>query len=343
LDAGGGQSMPDRVARLAADFFDHAAWLSRNGRNNESLNIDIVGFSRGAASARIFANLLGAFLDGEDSFVLDRSSGRRVDFTVGDPRFARNYFKSACVNVALRFLGLWDTVPHYYLSQEDDLAQLDLAIDTEIKHVAHAVAVNEDRKDFHAISIHSSPFNSVGVQSSFSANRNTESRMELGFLGAHSDIGGGYSEGDLSDVALMWMVQRAEEAGVKINREYMSDSGRRWTTVDAPIVHDSVGTRVENTPYFFGSGRYFKYMNGVDSTPQKSWSGYGLDYRTSQEGFYDRRYEDEGSANYVATANPTLVGAVDGQKYSDWLANNYGVSIEIDTSRLKDGSSSDGP
>ena len=38
-------------------------------------------------------------------------------------------------------------------------------------------------------------------------------RLEKGFLGAHSDIGGGYKSGDLSNVALMWMIKQAKEKG----------------------------------------------------------------------------------------------------------------------------------
>jgi hypothetical protein len=29
----------------------------------------------------------------------------------------------------------------------------------------------------------------------------------MGFIGSHADIGGSYGTGDLSDVALMWMIK----------------------------------------------------------------------------------------------------------------------------------------
>ncbi|MBT3017804.1 MAG: DUF2235 domain-containing protein [Candidatus Thiodiazotropha endolucinida] len=45
------------------------------------------------------------------------------------------------------------------------------------------------------------------------ATANSATRIERGFIGAHSDIGGSYAEGDLSDVAFMWMVRQAENAG----------------------------------------------------------------------------------------------------------------------------------
>lgn len=55
------------------------------------------------------------------------------------------------------------------------------------------------------------------------------------FLGAHSDIGGGYKEGDLSDVALMWVVKEARLAGVKL------DVPAKYNDVQNPTVHDSIG------------------------------------------------------------------------------------------------------
>ena len=58
-------------------------------------------------------------------------------------------------------------------------------------------------------------------------------------MGAHSDIGGGYSEGDLSDVSLMWIIAEAKKAGVKIDDGYLK--ANQYDSIENPIVHDSVG------------------------------------------------------------------------------------------------------
>jgi len=37
---------------------------------------------------------------------------------------------------------------------------------------------------------------------------------EVWFAGAHADVGGGYPERHLSDIALLWMAERLQEAGL---------------------------------------------------------------------------------------------------------------------------------
>jgi hypothetical protein len=79
-------------------------------------------------------------------------------------------------------------------------------------------------------------------------------RVERGFLGAHSDIGGGYTEGDLPHVSLMWMIDQAEKAGVKFDRNLINQ--RQYNQVNNPVVHDSVG--------------------GANGIPELSWLALGL-------------------------------------------------------------------
>jgi hypothetical protein len=54
-----------------------------------------------------------------------------------------------------------------------------------------------------------------------------------------SDIGGGYTKGDLPHVSLMWMIDQAEKAGVKFDRNLINQ--RQYNQVNNPVVHDSVG------------------------------------------------------------------------------------------------------
>jgi hypothetical protein len=59
-------------------------------------------------------------------------------------------------------------------------------------------------------------------------------RLERGFIGDHGDIGGSHAQGDLSDVALGWMVQQAQSAGVKLKA-----LDPQWRTVSEPLLHDA--------------------------------------------------------------------------------------------------------
>lgn len=99
--------------------------------------------------------------------------------------------KSDCVE--MRFLGLWDTVAQFgALGASNDEWQL--AIPAEIQHVFQAVALNENRSIFPGEAI--------------------DRGIQLGFIGSHSDIGGSFGAGDLSNVALNWITEKAKESGL---------------------------------------------------------------------------------------------------------------------------------
>jgi len=87
--------------------------------------------------------------------------------------------------------------------------------------IVHAVAVNEHRRQFHGRSI----FNNQAQANQYNNKAlNGTHYLELGFLGAHSDIGGGYKDGDLSNASLMWMIKQAQEKGsIKFGKYISSD------------------------------------------------------------------------------------------------------------------------
>jgi hypothetical protein len=153
--------------------------------------VDIIGYSRGAASARIFANKVRRELP----------------------------------KAAIRFLGLFDTVaqlgrPNRYNYQYGH----NLDIPKGIGFTAHAVAMNEYRLMFPLTSISKNYFQSkvlatflgqVGVNA-FDPAEFKEiiglNYWEKPFEGAHSDIGGGNKEGRNLQ-ALRWMIERGQAVG----------------------------------------------------------------------------------------------------------------------------------
>lgn len=57
----------------------------------------------------------------------------------------------------------------------------------------------------------------------------------MAYVGVHSDIGGGYESGDLSNVALMWMIKQAQKkGGIKFGKY------GKYKQINNPIVHDSL-------------------------------------------------------------------------------------------------------
>src|SRR5690606_13883518 len=131
-----------------------------------------------------------------------------------------------CIN--FRFVGVWDTVPHLGWNHGEE-SKYNFTIPDAVGLAVHAVALNEHRggvADFDVASIHVN-----------AAAANTSNRIERGFIGAHSDIGGGYAEGDLSDVTLMWMIDQARSQDIAFDDGRIKAEG--WNVVIAPIVHDS--------------------------------------------------------------------------------------------------------
>ena len=172
--------------------------------------IDIVGFSRGAALGRAFGNRIAAQL----------TNGR---FNWQD---AAGAVISACVN--LRFMGLFDTVKRFgILGANDDY--YDTRIAAQWQWVAHAVALHERRSQF--------PLSTIGAVGA--------TRQEHAFVGAHSDIGGGYlieeaapeapPRGSLAAVSLAWMRWQARAAGVPLADADEEIKGEQATLHDERI------------------------------------------------------------------------------------------------------------
>ncbi|QPS84755.1 MULTISPECIES: T6SS phospholipase effector Tle1-like catalytic domain-containing protein [Delftia] len=87
--------------------------------DGKKVSIDIVGFSRGAAMGRDFANRVAT-------------------------RIKEQHWKEKSECMELNFLGLWDTVAQFGANGRLN-DQWQLAIPFEVQHVFHAVALNEHR------------------------------------------------------------------------------------------------------------------------------------------------------------------------------------------------------
>lgn len=139
--------------------------------------IDVVGFSRGAAIALDFCNILQ-----------ERKICRpRTDDVV-------------CAEPPIRFLGLWDTVGAFGLANLGGTHlnfghQLHLP-KANLRYAFQALALDERRPSF-------LPTRLSGA-------------CEVWFRGVHSDVGGGNGNTGLNDIALRWMLSKALGAGLPI-------------------------------------------------------------------------------------------------------------------------------
>jgi hypothetical protein len=145
--------------------------------------IDIVGFSRGAATTLDFCDII------RERGIREQDSETVVEKT---PQ--------------IRFLGVWDVVPAFGLAN----LGLDLNIGhhislpkSSLKYCFHALALDERRPSFVVTRL--------------------PGACEVWFRGVHSDIGGGNENRGLNDITLKWMMEKARAAGLPIAESDIAD------------------------------------------------------------------------------------------------------------------------
>lgn len=210
--------------------------------------IYLFGFSRGAYTARSIAGFIrnSGMLRKEnmdkleEAFVLYK---RRDDASKPDADEALEFKKKYCFdNVRIKFIGVWDTVGALGIPLEVfdvinrellDCRFHDVELSSYVDYAYHAVAIDEHRKPF-------LPTLWEQQQTGIDAHQVME---QMWFAGAHRDVGGGYNERGLSDCALQWMIQKAENVGLMFK-----DSS---TIIPKPldIIHNSMSLFYE----IFGS------------------------------------------------------------------------------------------
>jgi uncharacterized protein (DUF2235 family) len=204
---------------------DAYLWLMANYRAGDP--IYVFGFSRGAYTALALAGMLrtvGLLSPGAENLVpyalklYARNTSRDVsesdDKKYWDTRgeFGRKFGNPDFVRFAknIAFLGLWDTVKSVgWLNARAKFEQAHWPFTRNVKNVAAgrlAIAIDENRR----------PFASYSFDRKQVAER-PDDLKEVWFAGVHSDVGGQYADHRLSDIALGWMTDEAEAAGLRID------------------------------------------------------------------------------------------------------------------------------
>jgi uncharacterized protein (DUF2235 family) len=185
----------------------------------------IFGFSRGAYTARSTAGLI------RSAGVLRRQHANKLDEAYALYRDRSNklaprtreatlFRKSYAYEIRITFIGVWDTVgslgipklinlpvaasskiPLPSLSSHWDFH--DVTLSSYVDYAYHALALDEHRQPF------------TPTLWSQQADLTVPQVLEqVWFTGAHSNVGGGYADSGLSDVALVWMIDKASACGL---------------------------------------------------------------------------------------------------------------------------------
>jgi len=189
---------------------------------NNYESVDFVycfGFSRGAYTVRSLSGLLDkcGLLKKEFSDKIKEAYRlyKKRNLSTHSPKIVE--FRSKyCVECKIHFLGVWDTVGSlglpipgirlltrpFYKFHNEKLRPI-------VQNAYQALAIDERRKHFSP-----SLWKKKGAQQ-------YQKIEQVWFPGAHSNIGGGYVDAGLSDIAFLWMMTKAEECGLKFNNEYI--------------------------------------------------------------------------------------------------------------------------
>jgi uncharacterized protein (DUF2235 family) len=211
--------------------------------------IYIFGFSRGAFSARSLAGMVlrcgvirrdveDVELPGLVADLLSTQQDDNLEVDVADKVFAmykhayddRNlpeverFKREYCHDSPVRLVGVWDTVGSLGIPDELVLPALrgvDRRIDAKlygflntdlsprVEAAYHAVAIDEHRKPF-LPTLWTDPDDAAAR-----VNRPGSNVEQVWFAGAHCNVGGGYTDSGLSDIALAWMADRASSNGLQ--------------------------------------------------------------------------------------------------------------------------------
>jgi len=296
-DMGGNYSGPARIDRMVRYFNDEANAFD----DIRVMNVDIVGFSRGAAEARDFANRI----------VANTKNGIYSYTTTVD---GKKVCRSQAVN--FRFMGLFDTV----LSTNRSDHTYNLAIPQEFSYVAQAVALNEYRgKTFRRLpdSTGAFPLESImpGMVSSVPIDGQT--RIERGFIGSHADIGGGFAtDNELARIALAWMVEQAKDAHVN-----MFDS--TLTVPRATVIHDKSDNQYCTAGPGCSEDRQVIYGNGTSTTQRDMVLTKPMTREDMNKiiSYLPPEFDADGNIIRIPRQDKAT-GTVNMEKYLEWLQKN---------------------
>jgi uncharacterized protein (DUF2235 family) len=206
-------------------------WVANEYQDDDRLFF--FGFSRGAYTVRSLAGLIGrcGLTAPKDDHAARHAYDLYRQAASEEGKAHAEKFKAVQRQPSVYFLGVWDTVGSLgvpALSRYGLLRKLVRRVtegskyahgfhdETLGKHVLHAyqaLAIDEQRGAFAPSLWKAEPTPRANVE-------------QVWFVGVHTNIGGGYVDSGLSDIALSWMASKAAAAGLKLRHDYLAQHVR---------------------------------------------------------------------------------------------------------------------
>lgn len=218
----------------------------------EGDQIYIFGFSRGALNARSLSGLIrnsGILKRGHEDFEKDALAlycGYDPG-TTPDAEKCMEFRAAHSYEPDIEFVGVWDTVGALGIPGLDGSFRFFKGLDWQfhdgtlshrIKRARHAMAIHEHRLEF-LPTLWELPADLKG---------DPDRLKQVWFTGAHSDVGGGYPEHQLSDLSLGWMIEEATKAGLVFGMDAVPNYDPKF----GGKPHDSFGAIFKLLNFFRG-------------------------------------------------------------------------------------------
>jgi uncharacterized protein (DUF2235 family) len=198
---------------LKHDIGDAYVFICRNFQPQD--NLYLFGFSRGAYTARSLVGMVR-----NCGLIHPKHLALRVMMAYGIYRtrddnadsFTAKLFRSSfCREVKIKFIGVWDTVGALGVP-------FDVLKDVNMKfydfHDTNLSGIVENAYNAMAVDEHREDYDVCRWSPAEKPQQNLEQRW---FIGAHCDVGGGYSDRRLSDLALRWIQDKASALGLALD------------------------------------------------------------------------------------------------------------------------------
>lgn len=159
------------------------------------------GFSRGAFAIRSLAGFIDlAGLPKQPRALKEEEILQLYDVYMDGKLVDKGRYGT--VDAIIDFLGVWDTVGALAFGRT--LGNFHRISPGNVERVAHALALDEERERFEP--------------SRWDAPATATTQVdEVWFSGCHTNVGGGYVDANLSNIALFWMLQSARDAGLPLD------------------------------------------------------------------------------------------------------------------------------
>ena len=190
--------------------------------HGEPDDIFLFGFSRGAFTARSLAGMLGAvgLLRKRDMNRLPEAFDIYRTRPEDRERHASYGLVKETRKVTIKCIGVWETVgalgiPVTLLKWlgRRRYSFHNVELGSNVRHAYHALAIDEHRK----------PFEATVWQRPSDQPKHQQVVEQVWFAGAHANIGGGYRDSGLSDIALKWMIDKAQVCGLSFDEQYIRE------------------------------------------------------------------------------------------------------------------------